>query len=102
VEGREAKGMCLAVPGKVVEILGEGELRMGKVDFSGVKRQVSLAFVPEVQLGDYVLVHVGFAISRIDEQQAMETLSALAEIGELGELGPAAEVPPPPGQRGES
>jgi hydrogenase expression/formation protein HypC len=102
VEGREAKGMCLAVPGKVVEILGEGELRMGKVDFSGVKRQVSLAFVPEVQLGDYVLVHVGFAISRIGEQQAMETLSALAEIGELGELGPAEEVPPPPGQRGES
>jgi hydrogenase expression/formation protein HypC len=78
--------MCLAVPGKVVEITGEDELRMGKVDFSGVKRQACLAYVPEVQLGDYVLVHVGFAISRIDEQQALETLAALAEIGQLAEL----------------
>jgi len=94
--------MCLAVPGKVVEIVGEGELRMGKVDFSGVKRQVSLAFVPEVQLADYVLVHVGFAISRIDEQQAMETLAALSEIGELGELGVPDERPLPPGRGGES
>ena len=59
--------MCLAVPGKVVEITGDGELRMGKVDFAGVLRQACLAYVPEVQLGDYVLVHVGFAISRIDE-----------------------------------
>jgi hydrogenase expression/formation protein HypC len=79
--------MCLAVPGKVVEITGEGELRMGKVDFAGVQRQACLAYVPEVRLGDYVLVHVGFAISRIDEQQALETLAALAEIGELAELG---------------
>jgi hydrogenase expression/formation protein HypC len=94
--------MCLAVPGKVVEIVGEGELRMGKVDFSGVKRQVSLAFVPEVQLSDYVLVHVGFAISRIDEQQAMETLAALSEIGELAELGMPDERPLPPGRGGES
>jgi hydrogenase expression/formation protein HypC len=94
--------MCLAVPGRVVEIVGEGELRMGKVDFSGVKRQVSLAFVPEVRLSDYVLVHVGFAISRIDEQQALETLAALQEMGELGELGGPEEVPPLPGSRGES
>lgn len=94
--------MCLAVPGKVVEITGEGVLRMGKVDFSGVKRQACLAYVPEVQLGDYVLVHVGFAISRIDEQQAMETLATLQEIAELGELGPPDEDPPPPGRPGES
>jgi hydrogenase expression/formation protein HypC len=79
--------MCLAVPGKVVEITGEGELRMGKVDFSGVQRQACLAYVPEVELGDYVLVHVGFAISRIEEEHAMETLAALAEMGELAELG---------------
>jgi hydrogenase expression/formation protein HypC len=78
--------MCLAVPGKVVEITGEGELRMGKVDFAGVQRQACLAYVPEVQLGDYVLVHVGFAISRIDEQAAQETLQALAEIDALGEV----------------
>ena len=75
--------MCLAVPGKVVEIQGEGELRMGKVDFAGVQRQACLAYVPEVQVGDYVLVHVGFAISRIDEQAAQETLEALAEIAAL-------------------
>jgi hydrogenase expression/formation protein HypC len=78
--------MCLAVPGKVVEITGEGDLRMGKVDFSGVQRQACLAYVPEVRLGDYVLVHVGFAISRIDEQAAQETLAALAEIDALGEV----------------
>jgi len=77
--------MCLAVPGRVVEITGDGELRMGKVDFAGVQRQACLAYVPEAQLGDYVLVHVGFAISRIDEQQAMETLEALREIGGLEE-----------------
>ena len=79
--------MCLAVPGKVVEILGDGELRMGKIDFAGVLRQACLAYVPEVQLGDYVLVHVGFAISRIDEQQALETFAALEEMGQLDELG---------------
>jgi len=77
--------MCLAVPGKVVEITGEGDLRMGKVDFAGVQRQACLAYVPEVRLGDYVLVHVGFAISRIDEQAAQETLQALAEIDALEE-----------------
>lgn len=86
--------MCLAVPGRIVEISGEGELRMGKVDFAGVQRQACLAYVPEAQLGDYVLVHVGFAISRIDEQQAMETLEALREIGELGELDPPEGAPP--------
>ncbi len=86
--------MCLAVPGKVVEITGEGELRMGKIDFAGVQRQACLAYVPEAQLGDYVLVHVGFAISRIDEQQAMETLEALREIGELGELDAPEGAPP--------
>ncbi len=86
--------MCLAVPGKVVEIHGEGELRMGKVDFAGVQRQACLAYVPEVQLGDYVLVHVGFAISRIDEQQAMETLAALREIEQLSELDAGPELAP--------
>jgi hydrogenase expression/formation protein HypC len=96
--------MCLAVPGKVVEITGDGELRMGKVDFAGVQRQACLAYVPEVALGDYVLVHVGFAISRIDEQQAQETLAALAEIAALDELGePGAEgdgAPGVPGAKG--
>jgi hydrogenase expression/formation protein HypC len=90
--------MCLAVPGKVVEITGEGVLRMGKVDFSGVVRQACLAYVPEVQLGDYVLVHVGFAISRIDEEAAQETLATLAELGALDENeGPGAPEGPPGG-----
>jgi hydrogenase expression/formation protein HypC len=75
--------MCLAVPGKVVEISDDGELRMGRVDFSGVIRQACLAYVPEAKVGDYVLVHVGFALSRVDEQAALETLRTLAEIGEL-------------------
>jgi hydrogenase expression/formation protein HypC len=82
--------MCLAVPGKVIGIEGEGELRMGRVDFSGVQRQACLAYVPEVQVGDYVLVHVGFAISRIDEEAAHETLAALRELGELAELDTSA------------
>ena len=93
--------MCLAVPGRLVEVQGDGDMRMGRIDFGGVVRQACLAYLPEAEPGDYVLVHVGFAISRIDEQQAMETLAALQEIAELGELGPPDEVPPP-GRRGES
>jgi hydrogenase expression/formation protein HypC len=89
--------MCLAVPGKVVEITGAGDLRMGKVDFSGVQRQACLAYVPEAQIGDYVLVHVGFAISRIDEDQAQETLRTLAEIGALEDELPL-EGPGSPGE----
>ena len=83
--------MCLAVPGRVIEVEGDGELRMGRVDFSGVQRQACLAYVPEAQVGDYVLVHVGFAISCIDEHAAHETLAALKEIGGLAELGPSSD-----------
>jgi hydrogenase expression/formation protein HypC len=75
--------MCLAVPGRLIEIQGEGELRMGRIDFGGVVRQACLAYLPEAELGEYVLVHVGFAISRIDEQAARETLEALKQIGEM-------------------
>jgi hydrogenase expression/formation protein HypC len=75
--------MCLAVPGRVVEILEEGDLRTARVDFGGVMRQACLAYVPEAQVGDYVLVHVGFAISRIDEEAARETFATLAELGQL-------------------
>lgn len=75
--------MCLAVPGRLVEIQGDGDLRMGRIDFGGVVRQACLAYLPEAESGDYVLVHVGFAISRIDEQAAQETLEALRQIGEL-------------------
>ena len=92
--------MCLAVPGKVIEIEGDGELRMGRVDFAGVQRQACLAYVPEVEVGDYVLVHVGFAISRIDEQAAHETLAALEQMGELAELGPPPDTSAAPAADG--
>jgi hydrogenase expression/formation protein HypC len=68
--------MCLAVPGKVISIAGEDPLmRSGKVDFGGISKEVSLAYVPEVTEGDYVIVHVGFAISKVDEEEAKQVLS---------------------------
>ena len=69
--------MCLAIPGRLTAIQGDGDLRVGNVDFGGVSRDANLAFVPEAVVGDYVLVHVGFAIARIDEAVAKETLEAL-------------------------
>lgn len=79
--------MCLAIPGKVLSINGEDPLaRMGKIDFSGVIKQASLAYVPEVNVGDYVIVHVGFALSKVDEEEAQKVFEYLKQIGELGEL----------------
>lgn len=77
--------MCLAVPGRVVAIGGGDELRMAQVDFGGVVREACLAYVPEAKLGDYVLVHVGFAIATVDEEAAKQAL-ALFESGEVEEL----------------
>lgn len=76
--------MCLAVPGRVLA-LGEeaGVMRSGQVDFGGIVKEVNLAFVPEATTGDYVLVHVGFAIARVDEKEAERTLEHLREIGRL-------------------
>jgi hydrogenase expression/formation protein HypC len=79
--------MCLAIPGKVVSISGEDPLtRMGKIDFSGVIKQASLAYVPEVVVGDYVIVHVGFALSKVDEAEAQKVFEYLKKMDELGEL----------------
>jgi hydrogenase expression/formation protein HypC len=79
--------MCLAIPGKVVSISGDDVLtRMGKIDFSGVIKQASLAYVPEVQVGDYVIVHVGFALGKVDEEEAQKVFEYLKQMGELGEL----------------
>jgi hydrogenase expression/formation protein HypC len=78
--------MCLAVPGKLLSITGEGESRMGQVSFGGVGKEACLAFVPEVKVGDYVLVHAGFAISVLDEAEAAQTLEYFRQIGELGDL----------------
>jgi hydrogenase expression/formation protein HypC len=73
--------MCLAVPGRIVQISGaEPAERAGRVDFGGIEKQVSLAFVPEAGIGDYVLVHVGFAITRIDESEARKVFDYLTEI----------------------
>jgi hydrogenase expression/formation protein HypC len=79
--------MCLAVPGKVIEAIDVGVSRIGKVQFGGVTRQVYLDFVPEAQPGDYVLVHVGFAISRVEEAEAKRTYELLQQIGALAEEG---------------
>ena len=75
--------MCLAIPGKIVEIQEQGEMRMARVQFGGVVRQVALDFVPEAVLGDYVMVHVGFAISRVDRDEADHTYKLLQEMGML-------------------
>jgi hydrogenase expression/formation protein HypC len=72
--------MCLGVPGKIVEIYESGDLRMGKIDFGGVTREACLDFVPEAQVGDYAIIHVGFAISLLSEKEAQETLDLLREI----------------------
>ena len=81
--------MCLAVPGKVLEAAEQNGLRVGRVQFGGIVRSVSLDFVPEAGVGDYVMVHVGFAISRVDEDEAERTYELLREMGTL-----EAELPP--------
>jgi len=79
--------MCLAIPGKVVSISGDDPLvRMGKINFSGIVKEASLAYVPEVVVGDYVIVHVGFALSKVDEAEAQKVFEYLKQMGELGEL----------------
>jgi hydrogenase expression/formation protein HypC len=77
--------MCLGIPGQITSITNDELMRTGKVDFGGVVRDVSLAFVPDAECGDYVIVHAGFAISRLDEEEAMATLDLLTEIGILEE-----------------
>ena len=80
--------MCLAVPGRILSVEGDdATLRTAKVDFCGIQRDVSLAFTPEAQEGDYVLVHVGFALNRIDAEEAARTYEDLRQLGVLGEDG---------------
>jgi hydrogenase expression/formation protein HypC len=78
--------MCLAVPGKILDVSGSDTTRMGTVSFGGISKEACLAFVPEAKVGDYVLVHAGFAISVVDEAEAAQTLEYFRQIGELGEL----------------
>jgi hydrogenase expression/formation protein HypC len=81
--------MCLAVPGRILS-LDVGDLRMGRVDFGGIVKEISLAYVPEALVGDYVIVHAGFAISRLDEEEARKTLETFRELGEILENGEAS------------
>jgi hydrogenase expression/formation protein HypC len=89
--------MCLGIPGRVTEIRDEAGLAMGKVDFGGVRKDACLAYLPEVKLGDYVIVHVGFAISQVDEAEALKTLEILDQMGvmtpELMTMGPGMDAP---------
>jgi hydrogenase expression/formation protein HypC len=88
--------MCLAIPGKVTTISGDDPItRMGKVDFGGILKEASLAYVPEAQVGDYVIVHVGFAISRVDEDEANKVFEYLREMEELSELEVPSNGKPP-------
>jgi hydrogenase expression/formation protein HypC len=72
--------MCLAIPGRIIEIYETNHLLMGKVDFGGVIRETCLAYVPDANVGDYIIIHVGFALNLIDEKEAFETLALLEEI----------------------
>lgn len=76
--------MCLGIPGEVKSVV-DGDLRMGKVLFGGITKEVCLAYVPEAEVGDFVVVHAGFAISRIDREAALRVFSYLAELGEAAE-----------------
>ena len=78
--------MCLAVPGKIISIRGEDFARTARVNFGGIVKEVSLAYVPEAQEGAYVIVHVGFALSVVDEAEAMRTFEYLKQMGELDDL----------------
>ncbi len=85
--------MCLAIPGKVSEIYEENETLMGKVNFGGITKTVCLAYVPDIAVGDYTIVHVGFALNKIDEESAQQTLKIFEELGVLKEeLEPGEEA----------
>ena len=77
--------MCLAVPGRVLEVFEESGTTMAQVDFGGVRKKVCLAYLPEIEVGEYVIVHVGFAIQRLDEESAQETLATFERLGILEE-----------------
>lgn len=87
--------MCLAVPARILEIDESLPLSMGKVDFGGIVREVCLAYVPEARVGDYVIVHAGFAISLIDEAEAQETLRLLTQLGLVDEIAPTTQAGQP-------
>ncbi len=93
--------MCLGVPGRVTKVEpNELGMTMGTVNFGGISKQVCLAYVPDVQVDDYVIVHVGFALSKVDEQEAREVFESLTRMGELAELDIPQPDDAPPGAKG--
>ena len=88
--------MCLGVPGRVDDVWEADGIRMATVDFGGVRKEVCLAYVPEVEVGDYTIVHVGFALTKLDEASALETLELMRSVGLLEEeFAPSAGLDPP-------
>lgn len=87
--------MCLAIPGKILETHREHDMLMAKVQFGGISKRICLEYVPEAQIGDYVLVHVGFALARIDEEEAKRIYEMLKAIGGLDELNELDDAPKP-------
>ena len=77
--------MCLAVPGRIVDVRDERGTRMATIDFDGIRKEICLAYLPDMAVGEYAIVHVGFAISRVDEASALETLAMFRDLGILGE-----------------
>ena len=77
--------MCLGIPGKVIEIYQTGDMKMGKVDFGGVVKEACLEFIPEIEVGEYTIIHVGFGISKLDEEEAQRTLEMLREMEMLAD-----------------
>ncbi len=84
--------MCLAIPGKIVNKFEADGVQMGKIDFDGITKNICLAYVPDIKIGEYALVHVGFAIEKLDEKSALETLQMFRELGVLEEELGAAEA----------
>lgn len=77
--------MCLAVPGKITKVYEKDDIQMGTIDFDGITKEICLAYVPDIEIGEYALVHVGFAMQRLDEKSALETLQMFRELGVLEE-----------------
>ena len=72
--------MCLAIPGRITEVFRENDVLMGRIDFGGVRKQICLEYLPDIAIGDYALVHVGFAIARVDEKEAAQVFAMLDQI----------------------
>jgi hydrogenase expression/formation protein HypC len=86
--------MCLAVPGRVIRVWETDTTRMAEIDLGGLRREVSAAFVPDLEAGDYTIVHVGFALQKLDEQAARESIALFAGLGEFSAPGQIVEVAP--------